>query len=75
MQVNCCTGEVYAMSKAKASGEEIELMTLAASRYLVTCWWTVEDEVRWYREFTELAAAVEEYNRWAKVPERVPTFN
>ena len=78
MQVNCCTGEVYAASKAKAAGEEIELQTITMmpnQLYMVVCWHTAEDEVRWTREFGLLSEAVDEYNKWALNPERVPSFN
>ena len=76
MQMNCCTGEVYAMSKAIADGEELELTTLAPMSYSVLCWNTKEDECRWVKDFgSDLAAAVAEYNRWALNKERVPKFN
>jgi len=76
MQVNSSTGEVYAMSKAKAAGEELELTTVAPMTYSVLCWNTKEDECRWCKDFGgDLAAAVAEYNKWAAVPEKVPSFN
>ena len=75
MQVKCDTGEVYAMSKAIASGEELELVTIGPSHYTVVCWWTDDDEVRWARDFNALAPAVEEYNKYALNKERVPSFN
>lgn len=76
MQIDCSTGEVYASCEAIAPSETIDLMTVAPHSYSVFCWVTLDEEVRWSKDFgSDLKGAVEEYNKWAKVPERVPTFN
>lgn len=77
MQMNCTTGEVYAAQAHRDTrGATIELMTFAPHSYSVTCSQEGDDDFHWVKDFgSNLAAAVAEFNRWVKEPERVPTFN